>query len=73
MQNSPGYTGSVNYLYEIVKRKDNELVKRIYTVKKYNPTKGDFVCLVEEDLKMISEDINHFNKFQLLKRFLETI
>ena len=43
----------INYLYEIVNRNDTELVKRIYTVQKDNPTKGDFVVLVEEDLRMI--------------------
>ena len=46
------------HLHEILTRKDNELIKRIYMVQKDNPTRGDFVQLVEEDLKMIKEDFN---------------
>ena len=57
----------INYLYEIVNRNDTELVKRIYTVQKDNPTKGDFVVLVEEDLRMIGEDPNNCNLVVLSK------
>ena len=48
-------------------RNDNELVKRIYTVQKDNPSKGDFVVLVEEDQKMIGEDPINCNLFVLSK------
>ena len=43
------------------------LVKRVYTVQKDNPSKGDFVVLVEEDLRMIGEDPNNCNLFVLSK------
>ena len=62
---------TINYLYEIVNRNDSELVKRIYTVQKDNPTKGDFVVLVEEDLRMIGEDPNNCNLFVLSKNYFK--
>jgi hypothetical protein len=46
------------YLNEIITREDNELVKRIYRAQKDNPTRGDFVELVTEDLKTIKEDFD---------------
>ena len=55
------------YLHEILTREDNELVKRIYRAQKDNPTRGDFVELVTEDLKMIKEDFDEDNFLKFSK------
>ena len=39
----------------ILKRDDQELIRRIYCEQKRNPTKGDFIELIKEDFKMINE------------------
>ena len=39
----------------ILKRNDEELIKRFYSEQKQNPTKGDFIELIKEDFKMINE------------------
>ena len=53
------------YLHEILTREHKELVKRIYRAQKDNPSRGDFLELVTEDLKMINEEFNEdsFLKF----------
>ena len=43
------------YHQTILKREENELVKRIYNEQRKKPTVGDFVELVHEDFKMIDE------------------
>jgi hypothetical protein len=43
------------YHQTILKREENELVKRIYNEQRKNPTVGDFVELVHEDFKMMNE------------------
>ena len=48
----------LNYLYEILTRDKNELVRRVFLAQVENPSKGDFIKLVEEDFKMIGEQIN---------------
>ena len=54
-------------MHEILTREDNELVKRIYRAQKDNPTRGDFVELVTEDLKMIKEDFDEDNFLKFSK------
>ena len=39
----------ISYLYEILNRSDNELLKRVYLAQLDNPSPGDFVNLVETD------------------------
>jgi hypothetical protein len=43
------------YLQNIVKRQDNELVKRIYEAQKESPVKGDWTEQVKSDFRMINE------------------
>ena len=57
----------LNYLYEILKRDDSELVKRVFKAQFENPSKGDFVKLVEEDFSYIGETFNVENIFKMTK------
>ena len=41
----------INYLKHILTRDDDELIKKVFTAQKEAPTQGDFVKLVEKDLK----------------------
>ena len=41
----------INYLQHILSRKDGELIKQVLEAQKENPVAGDFVKLVENDLK----------------------
>ena len=43
------------YLKNILSRSDEELIKRVYTAQRDNPTQGDFVELVRKDLEDIDE------------------
>ena len=55
-----GYTGSrkIMYLHNILTREDSELVKRIYTAQRNNPTNGYFVEMVSSDLELIDETLD---------------
>ena len=46
------------YLQMILKREDDELVKRIFTAQKSNPCPGDFTELIKKDFEVIKEDYN---------------
>ena len=46
------------YLKEILDRKDNEIINKIYYTQKANPLKGDWWLLVQEDFNFICENIN---------------
>ena len=41
----------LNYLKHILNRDSDELIKKVYLAPKEKPTRGDFVKLVENDLK----------------------
>ena len=41
----------LNYLKHILSRDDDEIVKKIFFAQKENPTRGDFIKLIEKDLK----------------------
>ena len=43
----------INFLKHIVTRNEKELIRKIYSAQKENPSQGDFVSLVESDLKMV--------------------
>ena len=43
-----------NYLHNILKREPNELVKRVFIAQKANPTKGDWINIIEEDMELIN-------------------
>ena len=44
----------LNYLYNILSRKNDEVLKKVYLAQKQNPLEGDFVKLVENDFKLIN-------------------
>ena len=46
------------YLQTILKRNENELVKKILKAQMENPTIGDYIELVKRDFAMIGEEIN---------------
>jgi hypothetical protein len=48
----------IMFLHTILKRDDTELTKKIYSLQKADPLKGDFVDLVEADMKMIELNKN---------------
>ena len=45
----------IMYLKKILSRMDGKLIKRVYTTQRDNPTKGDFIELVKENLESIGE------------------
>ena len=57
----------MNYLHEILNREENELVRRVFSAQVENPSKGDFIQLVEEDFNMIGEEINFESICQMTK------
>ena len=66
------------YLHHIVNRENTELIKRIYNTQKTNTTKGDFVELVDKDLKLLGEGVTEesmktISKQQLKKWIKESI
>ena len=46
------------YLQVILKRDENELLKRVYMAQKHNPTEGDYSKLVMDDFDMITQEID---------------
>ena len=46
------------YLQNILKRGEEELVKRVFEAQKNDPTTGDFIELVKKDLEMIGQDFD---------------
>ena len=48
----------ISYLYEILNRSDNELIKRVYLAQQENPLPGDFANLVESDCQKIGVLMN---------------
>ena len=48
----------LNYLYEIITRAENELIKRVYMAQKESPSKGDFINLVKADFEFIGVTFN---------------
>ena len=48
----------IMFLQNILKRRDEELVKRVYEAQKDKPTTGDFIELVKKDLEMIGQDFD---------------
>ena len=48
----------LNYLQNILKKPANELIHRVYEAQKKNPTKGDWIQLVMNDLDLIGEQLD---------------
>ena len=57
----------VNYLHNIIKRDNKELVKRVYNVQKENPSKGDWSTMVREDMEGIGLRIDEQQIRQMSK------
>ena len=58
----------INFLKHIITRSDNELLKKVFMAQRENPTQGDFIKLVEDDLKMVGlkyEDVEMMSKPKL--------
>ena len=47
------------YHYYLVTRKNNELIKKVYTKQKENSIKGDWFRTLQDDFKFIGEEINN--------------
>ena len=43
----------LNYLHNILKKGDNELIKRVYEAQKMSPSKGDWIELVKNDFEIV--------------------
>ena len=43
----------MKYLFKIITRADSELIKRVYSAQKQNPSKGYFINLVKTDFEFI--------------------
>ena len=43
-----------NFFHNILKREENELVKRVYNAQKENPSKGDWIHIIKEDMELIN-------------------
>ena len=48
----------MSYLHEILNRRVDELIKRVYLAQQANPSPGDFANLVESDCQKIGITIN---------------
>ena len=48
----------IMYFHHIVKRKENELIKKVYKAQKLNPCKGDWINLLNEDEKILKIKLN---------------
>ena len=59
----------INYLYNLLKRDEQELLSKFFRAQMRNPTKGDWIHLVKEDLKdfNISENFDEIAKMSKLK------
>jgi hypothetical protein len=55
------------YLQTILKRDNDELVKRIFNAHKSDPCPGDFINLIKKDFAAIKEDNNEERVLQMTK------
>ena len=56
------------FMKHIMERHDNELLKKVFLAQKLNPSQGDFVNIVEKDLKDLNlthEEVAELSKTQL--------
>ena len=56
-----------NFFHNILKREEDELVKRVYNAQKENPSKGDWVHIIKEDMELINLNMNE-NEISLLSK-----
>ena len=48
----------IHYLWYIIDRNDNELIKRIYIKQNKSPVKGDWINLIKSDLEMFDPNLD---------------
>ena len=64
----------INYLRYIMSRSDEELIKKVFLAQKDQPTKGDFVKLVEKDLSDLGLSFEHITSGKInKKKFKKTL
>ena len=61
----------MNYLFEIIKRPDSELIKRVYQAQKENPSHGDFINLIKFDFEVIFIPFSEEKFYQIQKNLTE--
>ena len=61
------------YLHNILKRHKSELIRRVYCAMKNNTTKGDWIELVENDMKEINLDLSDEEISQFLKQDFKSL
>ena len=61
----------INYLKHILSRDENELIRKIYTAQKNQPTRGDFVVLVKQDLDMLGMSYEEATSSNMSKKILK--
>ena len=50
------------YLHTILQRPETEIVRKVFTEQRNNPCKGDWVTLVEADLKELGMDFEQIGR-----------
>ena len=63
----------LNYLKHILNRDSDELIKKVYLAQKEKPTRGDFVKLVENDLKELGISYEQAISTEMTKQKLKII
>ena len=64
----------LNFLKEILSRKNSDLIYRIFAAQYENPLKGDFVKLIEDNFKLINEKFDmKFIKGMSKKKFKKSV
>ena len=63
----------INYLHNILRKSDDELIRRVYTVQNTNPSKGDWCNIVKSDMDMIGLNMNEQNMILLSKSKLKSL
>ena len=48
----------LHYLQTILKRSNDEIIRKVYTAQKSNPSKRDWINLLQEDMRIIRLDIS---------------
>ena len=62
----------INYLKHILTRNEEELIKKVFNAQKERPTKGDFVTLVETDLKKLGMTYQEVASETMTPKMLKT-
>ena len=55
------------YLYHILNRSSEEVIKKVYEAQKKDPVKDDWVQLVEDDMKELNIKIEDLKKTKKIK------